>query len=103
MRRKWTLGACFAHFRAECANIRWSWSAKSPDGKTVVVTLWRDVIRQEHDLLTYEQEARTSDKKPGLGSKERMANLIWAQDHCDGLVRVVIDGSPNVTGLTPRT
>jgi hypothetical protein len=96
MRRKWTLRACFAHFGAECANPRWSWSARSTDGQTVVVTLWQDAIRQHRDLLTYRQEARTSGKSPVPGSKDRMANLIWARDHCDSLVRVVIVVANNV-------
>jgi hypothetical protein len=52
------------------------------------MTLWRDEIGCHGDLLTYESRAKIRSKKPS--SKERLANLRWARDNCDGLVRVVI-------------
>ena len=52
------------------------------------MTLWRDEIGCHGDLLTYESRAKIRSKKPS--SKERLANLRWARDSCDGLVRVVI-------------
>jgi hypothetical protein len=55
--------------------------------KTVVVTLWRDAI-VDGNLLTYQQKARNRGQRPGAGSKEQLANLIWARDHCNGLIRV---------------
>jgi hypothetical protein len=90
-RRRWTLKASFAHFGgAKATNPRWSWSAKSPRGKTVVVTIWR------HDLdPDGEQEFPRSKipnrerKKPGFSDRKR--NLIWADDHCRGQFRVVIN------------
>src|ERR1019366_2706519 len=42
MPKKWGLAEAFAHFGATGRNQRWSWSARSADGKTVVITLWRD-------------------------------------------------------------
>jgi hypothetical protein len=88
MRKKRTLTACFAHFGAQCANFRWSWSARSPDGKTVVVTMWSDEIRTEGDRLAYYSTATRPSNE--LGSRERRANLIWARDNCGGLVSVVV-------------
>jgi hypothetical protein len=38
MRNRGTLKDCFAHFGATARNPRWSWSAISRDGNTVVIT-----------------------------------------------------------------
>jgi hypothetical protein len=39
-----SLTAAFAHFGTRPANPRWSWSAVSEDGGTVVLALWRDLF-----------------------------------------------------------
>jgi hypothetical protein len=53
------------------------------------MTMWQDEIRKEGDLFVYESRPRAMEKKRA-GATERLANLIWARDHCDGLVRTVI-------------
>lgn len=85
---KWTRQACFEHFGAICRNPRWSWSAKSKDGKTVVMTMWEDEIDWDGPKAIYQSRARIRTRKRP-GETERIANLKWARDHCDGLVRVV--------------
>lgn len=85
---KWTCEACFEHFGAVCKNPRWSWSARSTDGKTVVITMWEDEITQDGPMVIYQSRLRTRTRKRP-GETERLENLIWAHDHCDGLVRVV--------------
>jgi hypothetical protein len=84
-RRRWKLKESFAHFGgAKATNRRWSWSAKSRDGKTVVVTMWKP----DADRGILQSKART--RKNRLGFNDRLKNLIWARDHCGGLFRVVI-------------
>jgi hypothetical protein len=41
MSKEWTKTDAFAYFGAHGANPRWSWSARSPDGANVVLTLWQ--------------------------------------------------------------
>jgi len=86
--RRWTREACFEHFGAICKNPRWSWSARSLDGRTVVMTMWEDEIRWDGPKATYQSRARARTRKRA-GETERLENLKWARDHCDGLVRVV--------------
>jgi hypothetical protein len=85
---RWTREACFEHFGAVCKNPRWSWSARSPDGKTVVITMWEDEITEDGPTLMYQARLRPRTRKRP-GETERLENLIWARDHCDGLMRVV--------------
>jgi hypothetical protein len=42
----WTKADAFAYFGARVRNPRWGWSGRSPDGRTVVVTLRED---ESHD------------------------------------------------------
>lgn len=86
--KKWTREACFEHFGAICKNPRWSWSARSADGNTVVMTMWEDEIVWDGQKATYQSRARIrTHKRPG--ETERLENLKWARDNCGGHVRVV--------------
>ena len=94
----------FAFFGAKCANQRWSWSARSPDGKTVVLTLWQDRLDPANGNLVYHEHVRAIStgewiKRPG--NRERLENLKWAKEHCDGLFRVVIAVAEDVEA-SPR-
>jgi len=94
MPKTWTHSEAFAYYGAGCANQRWSWSARSPDGKTVVLTLWQDEFSRNDDDGGMAYHARVREdaaewiKRPG--NRERLENLKWAKEHCDGLFRVVI-------------
>jgi len=99
--RKWTRRECFEHFGAEYANQRWSWSGRSRDGTIVVMTMWQDEIIRRDRRTIYESRLRPNEKtRPG--ATERLANLKWARDHCDGLVRVVIAVAKDVNA-DPRS
>ena len=88
MSRKMTLRDAFAVFGAKARNPRWSWSARSPDGRTVVLTLWEDDFRPDGTVDMFGQaECRKWRGKPG--NQERIENLIYARDHCDRRFRVV--------------
>jgi hypothetical protein len=89
-----TLREAFAHFGAKATNPVWGWSARSEDGKTVVLTLWDEedesLVRQgasvSVDNFGHWELARWTDAR---GNRDRIRNLRHAQEHCDGLFRVV--------------
>jgi len=86
------LAEAFASFGASGKNPRWSWSARSADGKTVVMTLWKDGFDYSSRPPKYRSVAE-SGKEDWLnrpGNKERRENLEWALENCGGMFRVVI-------------
>ena len=97
MAKNWSKSEAFAYFGAAGKNSRWSWSARSPDGKTVVLTLWADELNYKSVPISYDcfgsKTAIWSDRP---GNRERLENLIWARDQCDGLFRVVITVAEDV-------
>jgi hypothetical protein len=86
------LAAAFAHYGVTAKNPRWSWSARSTDGKTVVITLWKDHFNYKSTPITYADFGDVNLEKwvNRPGNRERIENLKWARDHCDGLFKVVI-------------
>ena len=42
MTEKWTRKRCFDFYGVVPKNPRWSWSGRSPYGKVVAVTFWKD-------------------------------------------------------------
>ena len=48
---QWTRTAAFRFYNAEPSNPNWSWSARSTDGKTVVVTLWNPEFKGQAGTL----------------------------------------------------
>jgi hypothetical protein len=86
-----TLGECFGHFGAVCASRRFSRSAVSRDGQTVVVAVWDDELQREGDRVVYETRYRPTLKGKLRGvDSEWIANIKWARARCESLVRVVI-------------
>lgn len=105
MTESWTLGRAFAFFGGAAGrNPRWSWSARSADGQTIVLTLWEDEITDDGhtviaDFFGHRNLHIWTDKP---GNRERIDNLIWARDHCDGLFRVVMVRAEDTQAL-PRS
>jgi len=86
-----TLGECFEHFGAVCASRRFSRSAVSQDGQTVVVAVWDDELQREGNRIVYETRYRPTLKGKLRGvDSEWIANIKWARTRCNSLVRVVI-------------
>lgn len=102
MAKKWTHYECFERYNTRPSNIRWSWSARSDDGRTVAVTLWQD--RFERGGTAYSPKADALDIKwiGSPGHKELVDNLKWARDHCDGEFRVII-AVPKDPAASPRS
>jgi hypothetical protein len=90
MPKKWTHTEAFAHFGATPRNVQWSWSGKSADGKTVVLTLWQDRITRKNGRVLYESGSLPDQVRRRPGFSELMENLAWARDHCGGCFRVII-------------
>jgi hypothetical protein len=104
MSKKWTHAACFAFFGTTPANPRWSWSARNSDTKTVVLTLWQDEFEGVgKGQMVYQPRPRIPEKdwakRPG--NRERLENLKWARENCEGLFRVIIAKAKDVNG-NPR-
>ena len=87
MSRVWNKTEAFEYFGTKQKNPRWSWSARSEDGNTVVVTLWQDHFIDGG--RKYLGQGITT-LKTRLGHTELMENLRWALDNCDGVVRAVM-------------
>ena len=110
------LGTSFSHFGTVPKSPRWSWSARSSDGKTVAIVLWKDGIDYRNRPAVYsdfEDEGPPAwAARPGNrdrldwmdrpGNRERLANMIWARDRLDGVLRVVIAVAHDVS-VEPRT
>jgi hypothetical protein len=86
------LAEAFAAFGAAGKNPRWSWSARTADSQTVVMTFWKDILRFQDNPISYSLfgDDRLDVWKDHLGNRERIDNIKWARDHCDGLMKVVI-------------
>lgn len=93
-----TLADCFTYFGAVCASRRFSKSAITQDGQTVVVAIWEDEVQRDGDRVVYESRYRPKLKGKLRGvESELIANLKWARDRCAGLIRVVILTAEDVT------
>lgn len=102
MAKSWSKEAAFASFGAACKNSRWSWSGRSADGKTVVLTLWRDEFDYGSSPVSYDCFGRaTAAWSDRPGNRERLENLVWARDHCDGMFRIVVAVAEDVNA-NPR-
>jgi hypothetical protein len=80
----------FAAFGTTLRNDQWSWSARSADGGTVVITAWQDRFYREHGRQMYGFPALSSAERARPGFRELIENLTWAREHCGGRVRAVI-------------
>lgn len=92
MAGRWSHTSAFEFYGARASNARWSWSARSPDGRIVVLTLWEDEFRHRNGKTIYvaKRRSRGSNWINRAGNRERLGNLKWARDHCKGLFRVVL-------------
>jgi hypothetical protein len=102
MSKRWTHTKAFAHFGTSPRNVQWSWSARSEDGLTVVVTLWQDQFSRRGNRLVYDRSAAAPDvrRRPGFG--ELMENLAWARNNCAGRFNVIVAKAKD-TKADPRT
>jgi hypothetical protein len=89
MANKWTRTAAFRFLNTEPRNPNWSWSARSTDGKTVVVTLWKDELRGPAGKMIYVRND-LGDWYDGNGSRFFFEDLTWALANCGGIVRVIV-------------
>jgi hypothetical protein len=87
----WKVREAFGFFGAVPSNHQWAWSARSPDGKTVVVNWWKDEVRSRDGKLIYDMRNHPHIDlwRDRRGNRDRIKNLAHARDYCDGLFRIV--------------
>ena len=86
-----SLASSFAKFRVNLKNPRQSWSARSEDGTTVVITLWRPGLKgKPFRYVSYSGMDSEITWTDTFGNRERLENLIWAEERCDGCFRAVV-------------
>ena len=81
----------FGYFGAVPANRQWSWSARSPDGRTVAINWWKDLETRRNGKLVYDTRnmQNLAEWQWRHGNRDRIRNLVHARDHCNGLFRIV--------------
>jgi hypothetical protein len=96
------LKRAFDHFGAKPKNIRWSVSGRTPDGRTVVMVLWKHRLDYHSQPISYSHFGwrQLLDHNDEPSAHERVENLKWARDHCDGLFRVIIAVPIDTNDLT---
>lgn len=99
---KWTHTKAFASFGVVPRNTRWSWSARSEDGKTVVATLWQDQFERKDGRVIYARPGFTPGERKRPGFMEWIENLTWAQSNCQGRFKVIVAVAKDIQA-TPRS
>jgi hypothetical protein len=89
MARKWTRTEAFRFYNTEARNPYCSWSARSADGNTVAVSLWKHEFKGPIGRMIYDRPG-TADWYDGAGKHHFFQDLAWAVANCDGIVRVVL-------------
>lgn len=98
-----TLRDGFAYYGAVAVNSRWAWSALSPDGRTVVLTLWEDKVYREGNTLKVNAFGDSVHLwKDTPGNRDRIKKLVHARDNCGGLFRAVFVVAKD-TKVIPRS
>lgn len=83
-----TLADAFAHFGTYPDNPRWSWSAVSPDLKTVAVTIWEHEVGVDGSIGEF-GHPNLSEWASKPGNRERIRNFKIARDNAGGLFHVI--------------
>tara|TARA_R100000789_G_scaffold92129_1_gene90521 strand:- start:505 stop:810 length:306 start_codon:yes stop_codon:yes gene_type:complete len=83
----------FEAFGVKLKNPRADWSAVSDDGKTVVISIWRDELDytdNKRPVLECRQHPRLAEWSTYRGNKLRRQHIEHALRNCDGLFKVVL-------------
>ncbi|MEI7059380.1 hypothetical protein WBG06_26405 [Nocardioides sp. CCNWLW239] len=83
-----TLAEAFAFFGTFPDNPRWSWSAVSPDLKSVAVTIWETEVGADGSIDVFGNPG-LADWTSKPGNRERIRNLKLARENCGGLFHVI--------------
>lgn len=96
MTKRWTKTESFKAFGTASRNVRWSWSAISPNGDRVALVLWKDKFSTGPDgkKIYVDRDDRGHDWSRRPGNRERLEYLQHAVDHLGGIVHVVIAETP---------
>jgi hypothetical protein len=97
--------AAFREYGVKLRNDRYSWSGRTEDGKTVVLQLWKDHFDYKNKPVSYSdfEDPRLSTWVDRRGNLDRIEDIRWAIDHCDGRFRVVIGVAKDIDVHTRET
>lgn len=102
MAERWTHTKCFDAFGVIPKNLRWSWSGRSLDGKTVAVTLWKDRFLDQGRVYKNHDSDVPGEWRSRPGFVELIDNLQHAAEHLDGVIGVII-AEPKDASASPRS
>ncbi|MGD9540202.1 hypothetical protein [Methylocystis sp.] len=97
MADRWTHRACFDFFGVIPKNLRWSWSGRSLDGRTVAVTFWKDEFENGGKVYRSDPSRKKGKWVGSTAHKEFIENLIWSRDHCNGELHIIVATAKDVT------
>ena len=99
---RWTLRDAFASFNgAQADNHVWGWSAVGADGRTVVITVWRDQVLPDGSVDFF-GHPKLDRWRRALGNRSRIKHLTIARDLAAGRFRVVWVTAKDVAAI-PRS
>lgn len=89
-----SLSEAFSFFGTKLRNARAVQSARNEADKTVVLALWRDGLDYSKppavSYRLHRNGVEVADWTAMPVNRDRLADLQWAQEHCQGCFRVVI-------------
>ena len=94
----------FLFFGATQRNEQWSWSAKTPNGNKIIITIWQHEMMgrgEDQYLDTRELENDNDEWLDSNGNRERRGLLKHAQDELDGIVYILMTRATNVEAGPP--
>jgi hypothetical protein len=99
MKAKLSRTKAFGLYGVILRNPNWSLSGRSPDGRTVAVSIWSDELSLQDGKLIYDRP-NWGDWYDGPGRRFLFKDLAWARDFCGGIVRPVLSvRNPSADGV----
>jgi hypothetical protein len=87
----------FSSYGITLLNVNWSLSGRSEKDRKVAVSIWKHDLTGPPGERVYDRPS-WGDWYSGSGRRYFFADLAWAREHCDGIVRIVLsirkDGEP---------
>jgi hypothetical protein len=79
----------FADYGMKLKNVRNSLSARCEKESRVAISVWQDEFKRDAGRLVYDR-SDWGDWYHGPSRREFIENLVWARDHLNGHVNVVV-------------
>jgi hypothetical protein len=79
----------FAGYGLKLKNVRSSLSARCEKEAKVAISVWQDEFKQDTGRLVYDR-SDWGDWYHGPSRRELIENLLWAREHLNGHINVVV-------------